>query len=210
MFVNCPWKWSLSASGWWTVLGWVVFALKGNLLILIPKTPKTDWPSFEFWFWLLLITLFKSCLFVFRVTNAGIVIVIVVDWDGTGTATDLKPHIGLEAVMCFCLKKKSGVFLKSIFTVFTPARFVLGWFCTEIMCKQMMPNGNRRGNGYTIMMSWTKDMTISNVVAFTETFTLRPGRIISLFECGSIFSLQSVLLWYTVFLIVFWVKDARV
>lgn len=43
---RCSWKWSLSASGWWTVLGWVVFALKGNLLILFQRHQKTDWMTF--------------------------------------------------------------------------------------------------------------------------------------------------------------------
>lgn len=71
---------------------------KKNLLIIIPKTRirLTDWPSFEFWFfffffWLLLITLFKSCfLFMFRFKcRHRSRRCCVVDWDGTGTTTDL-------------------------------------------------------------------------------------------------------------------------
>lgn len=83
-----------------------VFALKGNLLILLQRYQRlTDWPSFEFWIWLLLITLFKSCMFVLRVTTAGIVSVAVysrLGWDWNHHRP-VKPHIRPEAAWCFCL-----------------------------------------------------------------------------------------------------------
>lgn len=80
--------------------------------IIPPKTDwLTDWPSFEFWFWLLLITLFKSCLFMFRVDRCRR---CVVDWDGTGAATDLQ-NLMLGLKQCGASVKKKWRFSERIF-----------------------------------------------------------------------------------------------
>lgn len=125
------WKYFLSASGRWTALGWVVFALKGNLLIIIPKTPETDWLNF---LWVLILisywSLFKkkSCLFKFRVTNAGDVpLCRDVDWDRDWNRLRPVEHC-VRAVPsgggCVCHKKWCSPNVVRIF----PAQF-------ETMCK---------------------------------------------------------------------------
>lgn len=116
MFLNCSWKWSLSASGWWTALGWVVFALKGNLLIYFQRHLRlTDWPSFEFCFWLLLITLFLILFVHVQSYQCWHRHCCVVDWDGTGTTTDLwNLTLGLKQCGASVKNKKSGVLLKNI------------------------------------------------------------------------------------------------
>lgn len=132
MFLDHSCKCSLSASGWWTTLGWVVVALKGKSTDITPKTPKTDWLTF---LWVLILTPtdhFAEILFAQRFQRWHRHC-RVVDWDGTGTTADLWDlMLGL---------KQRG------------ARFGSG-SCSK-QTGHMMLRGNHRVNG--VAMSWTKD-----------------------------------------------------
>ena len=139
MFLNCSWKkkdLSLPQVGGqrWVELSCVFFfffALKGNLLILIPKTP-TDWLtdlplSSDFFFdsyWSLFVWILFS--FVFRVRRRRRCCVVDWDWDWNHRRPVKKqtknqtPHIRFEAAWCFCRKKrKSGVTPKEL-SLFAP------------------------------------------------------------------------------------------
>ena len=117
---------------------------------ITPKTPKTDWPSFEFSIWLLLITLFKSCVFVLRVTTTG-----MVSADVWSTGMGLEPPQTCET----SYKAWSSVVLLSpreYVTVFTPAWFALGSFWTETTLKQVMLRGSHRASGCGTATSLTE------------------------------------------------------
>lgn len=103
-FFNSSWEWSLSASGWWTA--WVeLFLHSKESTDKIPETPKTDWLTF---LWVLILT----------PTDHIVIILVnvqsyqcwhrhccVVNWDGTGTTTDLWNL----TMWCFCQKKKFSI-----------------------------------------------------------------------------------------------------
>lgn len=99
------------------------------------------------------------------------------------------PRIRLEAAWCFC----------QVFTLRT-FRCLLNSY--SVWVDHSWANDVTAG----VMVSWTKEVTISKVVALTD-----HSRIIALSEYDwSVFSLQCVLLWDTVFLIVFWVYSVHV
>lgn len=170
----------LSASGWWTALGWVVFALKGKSTDIIPKTPKdwlTDLPlSSDFdSYWSLCLN--PVCSRSELPTLALSLLCSRLGWDWNHHRP-VKPHIMLEAVWCFGHKQRRSP--QKCFAVFTPARFRSGSRSREKTCRRMMLTWHHRVNGVT--MSWTKDGTISNVVALTASFSVRAGRIITHFQ----------------------------
>lgn len=132
---------------------------------LIQKTPTTDWltdlplsSAFDFYWSLCLIC---SCPELPMLMQLSL-LHSRLGWDWNHHRP-VKPHIRLEAVWCFCQKSGSP---QEYFAAFTPAWF--GFGLMEAMCKQMTLKGSHRINSHGVIMSWTKDGTISNVVALTE------------------------------------------
>lgn len=105
--------------------------------------PKTDWLTFEFWFWLLLITLYKSCSFHVRRYQRQDHRRRVVDWDRTGTTTDLQNlTLGLNQRGA-SVKHNKVAFSWRIFN------FCSVWIKTA--CTQMKLRGNHR-------VEWREDV----------------------------------------------------